>query len=77
MVPGRPLPEAESSLDVAREPRRPGCRLCWVYPKAAQLGLVGRLLVVLLGNLGNWRGHGLGFWATEVNSHIPHTVNHH
>lgn len=65
--------EAHCSLDVAREPRRQ----CWVDPIAAQLGLVGRLLVVLLGNLGNWRGHRLGFWATKINSLLHHTANHH
>lgn len=62
---------------MAREPRRLGSRQCWVDPIAAQLGLVGRLLVVLLGNLGNWRGHRLGFWATKINSLLHHTANHH
>lgn len=33
--------------------------------------------MVLLGNLGNWRGHGLGFWATEINSLLHHAANHH
>lgn len=73
----RALAEAEASLDVARVPRRLGGRLSWVYPIAAQLGLVGRILVVLLGNWSNWRGHGLGFWATETNSLLHHTANHH
>lgn len=36
---------------MARVPRRLGDRLRWVYPIAVQLGLMGRLLVVLLGNL--------------------------
>ena len=54
-----------------------GSRLCWVYPIAAQLGLVRRLLVMLLGNLSNWRGHRLGYWATKINSVLRHTANHH
>lgn len=53
---------------MAGQPRKLGSRLCWVYPIAAQLGLVGRLLVALPGNVGNWRGHRLGSWATEINS---------
>lgn len=62
---------------MAWEPRRLGGRLCWVYPIFAQPDLAGRLLVALLGNLGNWRGHRLGFWATEINSLLHHTANHH